>query len=458
MKVTNEKVENRQAYLTIEMEPAEVADYEEKAYKSLVKKVNVPGFRRGKAPRPTLERYVGRERLTEESLNILIPEAYKKAVAQEKIEAYAQPVLDLEKTEPVVLKAVIPLAPIVKVADYKSLRMEPELVNVTDQNISDAIEQLRHQHAVWEPVERPVEFGDMVLMDVFSVIEGQTFLDRKGVQYLVNKELPLPAPGFAERLVGMKRDEEKEFKLKFPADYARPELANKEASFKVKIVEIKQEKLPEINDEFAKTVNSEFKTVDELKKAVTGDIKRRLEERAKLAFEDKVVEKVIAESSVEFPPVMTQSETDSMIRVDMQRANITDFQAYQNMVGKTEKQLREQLEPEAKQHVTRTLILDKVAQEEKVSVSHDEIDAEIEEMLLTASDERRKNLEDYLSTDRAHDTIEGILLARKAVERLADIAQGKAAVVESSALVALQSAAPSTMEAAGSEEKKEEQK
>ena len=458
MKVTKDREENRQAFLTIEMEPAEVTDYEEKAYRALVKRVNIPGFRRGKAPRQTFERYVGKEKLTQEALEMLVPDAYKKAVAQEKIEAYAQPALNLEKTEPVVLKVVVPLSPLVKVADYKSIRMEPEAVNVTDQNINDAIEQLRHQHAIWEPVERPVALGDMIMMDVNSTIEGQTFLDRKGVQYLMNKDLPLPAPGFAEQLVGMKRDEEKEFKLSFPADYARPELANKEASFKVKIVEIKQEKLPEINEEFAKTVNPDFKTVDELKKAVTDDIKRQLEERAKLTFQDKVVDKVIADSSVEFPPIVTQSEIENMVRVDMQRANITDFQQYQNMIGKTEKQLSEQLEPEAKSHVKRSLVLDKIAQEEKVTVSHDEIDAEIEDTLLTASDERRKNLEDYLATDQAHDTIQGILLARKAVERLADIAQGKGEIIEGATPVAAQAATASATESGSGEEKKEEQK
>lgn len=425
MKVTNEKVENRQAYLTVEMEPAEVADYQEKAYKSIVKKANIPGFRKGKAPRPMVERYIGKEKFTEETLEIMIPEAYNKAVTQEKIEAYSQPTVNLEKSEPeVVFKAIIPLAPVVTVGDYKSVKMEPEPVNVTDENVNAAIEQLRHQHATWEPVERPVEFSDMVVMDVTSTIEGQTFLDRKGAQYQVTKDLPLPAPGFGEQLVGMKRDEEKEFKLTFPADYARQELANKEAQFKVKINEIKQEKLPEMNDEFAGTVKPEFKAFDELKKAVFDDIKQQLEDRARLAFEDKVVVKVLEISNVEFPPVMTQSETDNMIRSDMQRMQIEDFQDYQNTVGKTEKQLREQLEPEAKSHVKRALVLEKIAGEEKLEVSHDEIDEQIGIMLDNTEEDKRKNLLDYLETEQAHKTIGGIVLMRKTVEHLAKMARG----------------------------------
>jgi trigger factor len=425
VKVTNEKVENRQVFLTVEMEPTEMADYGDKAYKSLVKKVNIPGFRKGKAPRAMLERSIGKEKFTEETLEIMIPEAYKKAAAQEKIEAYSQPTVNLEKTEPeVVFKAIIPLAPIVNVGDYKSVKMEPEPVAVTDENVNAAIEQLQHQHATWEPVERPVEFGDMVVMDVTSTIEGQTFLDRKGAQYQVTKDIPLPVPGFAEQLVGMERDEEKEFKLTFPADYARPELANKEVAFKVKLIEIKQEKLPELNDEFAKIVKPEFNTVDDLKKAVFDDIKRQLEERARLAFEDKVVGKVLEISSVEFPPVMTQMETDNMIRADMQRMETEDFQEYQNTIGKTEKQLREQLESEAKAHVKRSLVLEKIAGEEKLEVSHDEIDEQIEIMMENTEEEKRKNLIDYLESDRAHETIGGIVLVKKTVEHLAKLARG----------------------------------
>lgn len=425
MKVTNEKVESRQAYLTIEMEPAEVADYQEKAYKSIVKKANIPGFRKGKAPRPMVERSVGKEKFQEEMLNILVPEAFKKAVAQEKIEPYAQPTVNLEKSEPeVVFKAVIPLAPIVNVGDYKSIKLEPQPVNVTDENVNAAIEQLRHQHATWEPVERPVEFSDMIVLDITSTIEGQTFLDRKGAQYQVMKDLPLPAPGFAEQLAGIKRDEEKEFKLTFPADYARPELANKEAAFKVKIIEIKQEKLPEVNDEFAAMVKPELKTVDDLKKAVLDDIKRQLEERERLAFEEAVVAKVMDMSNVEFPPVMTDGETDNMIRSDMQRLQIEDFQDYQNTVGKTEKQIRDGLAPEAQRHVKRSLVLENIAEKEKLEVSHDEIHDEIDMMMESTEEDKRKNLEEYLETERAHETIGGMLLLKKTVEQLAKMARG----------------------------------
>jgi trigger factor len=425
VKVTNEKVENRQAYLTIAMETGEVAEYADKAYKSLVKKVNIPGFRRGKAPRPMVERYLGPEKFKEETLNILIPDAFNKAIAREKIEAFAQPTFNLEKTDAeVVFKTVVPLAPIVTVGDYRSIKMTPEPVNVTEENTSMAIEQLRHQHATWEPVERPVAYGDMVVMDITSTVEGQTFLDRQGAQYGVTRDSPLPIPGFSAALVDMKREEEKEFSLVFPADFARPELANKEAHFKVKINEIKQEKLLELNDEFAALIKPELNTLADLKKAVFDDLKRQMDTRARLVFENKLVEKVIELSSAEFPPVIVQIETENMIRTDMQRLETDNFQEYQNTVGKTEKQLREQLEPKAKDRVKQMLVLENIAIAEKLTVSHEEIDEEIGIMLDEATEDRRAKLAEYLATESGHETIGNIILSRKTVAHLARLAQG----------------------------------
>jgi len=231
VKVTNEKTENCQAFLTVEMEPDEVEESLERSYYRLAKKTNIPGFRRGKAPRTILERYIGKESLLEDALNSLLPEAYEKALKEQNIEAFAQPHIEIAQTEPVIFKVAVPLTPTIKLGDYHHIQVAPEPVELTEDDVSAAIEQLRHQHATWEPVERPVAFNDLVVLDVDSDIENKPFINQKGAQYQVLRELPLPAPGFAEQLVGMKRDEEKEFKLQFPSDYPRGELAGKEPSF-----------------------------------------------------------------------------------------------------------------------------------------------------------------------------------------------------------------------------------
>ncbi|GAG98992.1 unnamed protein product, partial [marine sediment metagenome] len=233
MKVIREKTENSQVFLTIEMEPAEVEESLEKSYHRLVKKTNIRGFRRGKAPRDILERHIGKESLFEDALNHLLPQAYEKAVEEQKIEAIAQPQIEIAQTDPVVFKATVPLPPTIKLGDYHHIQVTPELVKLSEDDVSQVMEQLRHQQATWEPVERPVEFNDLVVLDIESHIGGEPFINRKGAQYQVLHDLSFPVPGFAEQLPGMRGDEAKEFKLQFPSDYPKSELAEKEASFKV---------------------------------------------------------------------------------------------------------------------------------------------------------------------------------------------------------------------------------
>ncbi len=251
MKVTNEKTENSQTFLTIEMEPDEVEESLERSYHRLVKRARIPGFRKGKAPRAILERYMGKESLLDDALNDLLPQSYEKAIKEQEIEAIAQPQIEVTQTDPLVFKAIVPLKPKVKLGDYQHIQVTPQPVEVTENNVSDVIEQLRHRQATWEPVERPVDFNDLVVLDIESNIEDKPFINQKAVQYQVLHDLSFPVPGFAEQLPGIKRNEEKEFKLQFPLDFPRGELAGKESSFKVRVTEIKQERLPELDDEFA---------------------------------------------------------------------------------------------------------------------------------------------------------------------------------------------------------------
>jgi trigger factor len=168
LKVTNEKTENRQAYLKIEVEPSEIETATEKAYHRLVKRVNIPGFRRGNAPRAIFERHFGKHELFHEMLDDLVPDVYSKAVKEQNIEPVAEPQLDLESEEPVVLKAIVPLKPIVNLGDYKTIDLKPNPIEVTNEMIDSVVDQLRHQHATWEPAERAVELNDLVTMDVES--------------------------------------------------------------------------------------------------------------------------------------------------------------------------------------------------------------------------------------------------------------------------------------------------
>ena len=425
MKVTNEKIENNQAFLTIEMEPDEVEESLEKSYHRLVKKTDIPGFRKGKATRAILERHIGKAGLLEDALNDLVPQAYEKAIEEQKIEAFAQPRIEIAQTDPVVFKATVPLPPTIKLEDYHHIQVTPEPVEVTGDDISAALEQLRHQHATWEPVERPVDFNDLVTLDIDSNIEDKPFINQEGAQYRVLREQPFPAPEFAEQLSGMKKGEEKEFKLQLPSDYPGGELAGKEASFKVRLIEIKEEKLPELNDDFAIGVDSEFKTLDSLRERVSTNLKLGAEEKARIDFEDRIIEAVIALAQVEYPPILIEMEIDRLINQQLQRWQATGkgLEEYLSNINKTEEELREELRPLATKRVTRSLVLDKIAEEEKIEVTDSEIDTEIKNMAKSETGNKGE-LQKLLDTPQARESIKQTLITRKTIQQLVEIARG----------------------------------
>ncbi len=429
MKVTRDKIENSQAFLTVEMEPPEVEASLEAAYQRLVKRTNVPGFRKGKAPRAMLERYLGKESLLEDALNNLIPRACEDALKEQEIEAFARPAVEITQTEPLIFKATVPLPPTVKLGDYHSVRLKPEPVASTKKEVASVIERLRHQQATWEPVEREIGFNDLVVFDIESTASGKLFINQKGAQYQVIENYPAPLPGFAEQLVGIKRDEEKEFTLQIPKDYPDKELADKEASFKIRVSEVKQERLPELNDEFAKGIDPKFKTLDSLRAQVADNLRLRAEEKAKQDFEEKVIDAVVNLSEVEFPPVLVEMEVSHLFNQQLRhwQESGRGLEDYLASINKTEEELREELRPLATKRVTRSLVLDKISEGEKIEISDSEIDSEIEDMTKGAAEGKGGELKKLLNTPQSRESIKQFLVRRKTIQRLVDIAKGSGA-------------------------------
>ncbi len=432
MKVTNEKIEDSQVFLSIEMEPAEVEESLEESYHRLVKKTDIPGFRRGKAPRAILERYLSKESLFEDALSNLLPKACEKAIKEQKLEAIAQPHIEVAQTDPVIFKAVVSLRPTVKLGDYHHIQVTAEPVEVSENDVSAIIERLRHQHAAWEPVERPVGFNDLAVLDIESNIEDKPFINQKGAQYQVVQNYSFPVPGFAEQLLGMGRDEEKEFQLQFPLDYPKGELAGKEASFKVRVVEIKQERLPELNDEFAKEIDPNFETLDSLREQVLADLRLRAEEKARIDFEEQVTEAVVDITQVEFPPILVEMEVDRLLNQRLQRWQTggSNLEEYLRTINKTEEEIREELRPLATKRTIWSLVLGEIAKKEKVKVSDSAINTEIENMTKDTDEGKKDELEGFLNTPQARESIKQTLMTRKTIQRLVEIAKGSNMSIE----------------------------
>jgi trigger factor len=425
MKVTSEQSGECQVTLNIELEAAEVEKGLDKAYKRLVTKVKVPGFRPGKAPRELLEHQVGQEVLLQEALEDLVPDAYEEALKKESLEAVARPHIELLEKSPVTLKATVPTKPIITVGNYREqMRLQPEPAEVSQGEIDRTIKLFANQKATLTPVDRATTFGDVLTIDIIGSLQGEQFLDRKESACEIIKDAPAPLPGFAEKLVGANKGEIREFTLSFPADHEDQQLAGKDYGFKVTVSEIKEKKLPELDDEFAKSLGAN--TFTEWKDRIIETLKKRTEERVKRDFENKLIEAVTKFAEVKYPQALVEQEIDHTI--DEESRNFKDgmkgLENYLKSVNKTMEGHRDELREGAKTRVIRSLVMEKVAGDEKIEVSEQEVDAEIERMLqkeLEHADEMRQ----FWNLPQARHSIEHYLINSKTIALLSEIARGE---------------------------------
>ncbi len=433
MKVKAERIENSQVVLEVEVEPKEEERSLEEAYHRLVKKADIPGFRKGKAPRVMLERYIGREALLQDAMERLVPELLNQAIEEQELNPIAQPEVEITQTEPVVFKATVPVSPTVELGNYKEIRIDSDPVEVAEEEANKVIEQLRQQNAPWAPTERAVQLDDLVTIDVEGKVGEDSLDKREGIQYQVLRDFAFPVPGFSEKLVGLEKGQEAEFTISFPADHERSELAGQECWFRVLVSEVKEKKLPEIDDEFAKSVGEEFDTFDALRERVSSDLRSMAEEQARRSYEEKVMEAVVEQTHVDFPPVLVERDIDGLIDEQERelRANKISLEDYLTRVKMSGEQLREELRPIATKRVARSLVLGKVLGEESIQVSDEETDGEIEKMAQAAG-EKGDELREFFNSPIGRQSLQQRLLTRNTVRRLVDIASGEADSTESS--------------------------
>ncbi len=424
MKILSKEIENSQAIMTIELESAEVEKALDNSYRQLNKETGIPGFRKGKAPRKVLESHVGSDKLFDNALKELLPKACNDAVAQEKLQFIGRPTIKLTGQDPVTFEATFPLPPRVKLGDYRSIRMKPEPVKIKKKDVDGVIERLRHQSATWEPVKRPVEFNDLVTIDVDSDVEGKPLYVEKPAQYRVTANSYFPVTGFPEQLVGMNADEQKEFKLKMPQNYNDKGIAGKDILFKVKLLEVKVEKLPKLDDSFAKGITPGIESLDSLKARISEDLKTGNEERSRLNLEEKLLDTLISKSELEFPPIFVDNEVEQMVNQYMYEltSQCSSAEQYMELVKNTDrKRLSDRYRPIATKRVSVSLVLSNVAEAEKIEVTDAEIDAEIERLTARAGDKKEEQRE-YLNGPNNRTSIKNSLASQRAMQRLVEIA------------------------------------
>lgn len=385
MSLQVEKLEGNMAKLTIEVSAEDFEAAVEKAYQKSKNKINIPGFRKGKAPRKMIEQMYGKEIFFEDAANYAIPSAYAKAVDECTEEIVSQPKIDIEQAEagkPFIFTAEVALKPEVTLGTYKGVEVEKSDASVTDEEVDAAIERERENNARTVSVDnRAVQDGDMTMLDFEGFVDGVAFEGGKGENYPLTIGSNTFIPGFEEQLIGAEIDKEVEVNVTFPEDYQAAELAGKPAVFKCTIKEIKEKELPDLDDEFASEV-SEFETLAEYREDVRKNLEEKKAEEAKNEKEEKVVDAIIADAKMDIPEAMLETQQRQMAddfaqRIQMQGISLDQ---YFQFTGLTRAAFLEQLKPQAEKRIQSRLVLEAVAKAENIEASDAEYDEEIKKM------------------------------------------------------------------------------
>ncbi|MEG6523158.1 trigger factor [Desulfotomaculum sp. 1211_IL3151] len=385
MKATAERIDKNTVLLEVEVEQEKVEQALDKAYRKVVKQVNIPGFRKGKAPRAMVERYVGSETLFGEAAEMIIPEAYMEALEETATEPIDQPQIDIVQGEAgkiLIFKATVEVKPEVTLGEYKGLEVTQPAAEVTDQDIEKELERLQNRHAKLITVEEgEVQNEDVTLIDFTGYVDGEAFEGGHAENYSLTIGSNSFIPGFEEQLVGVKLGEEKDINVTFPEEYHAENLAGKPATFKVKINEIKRKELAPLDDEFAKDV-SEFDTLDELKSDILNRLKENAAKVAKSSMENGAVEAAVAKAEVEIPAVMVDQKVEEMInsmsqRLAQQGINLDQYFQYTNT---SINDMRDRMRPDAERTVKSELVLDAIAKSENITASEEELNEEIQKI------------------------------------------------------------------------------
>lgn len=396
MSYTLENVEKNKVKLTIEVASELFEDGMKKSYQKNVKYINVPGFRKGKAPRKMIEKMYGPAVFYEDAVNFIIPDAYDEAVKEADIHPVSQPEIDIvtigEADKPFVFTAEVFTKPEVKLGTYKGVEIEKVENKVTDADVDAEVASMREKNSRMVTVEdRAAENGDITTIDFEGFCDGVAFEGGKGTDYELTLGSGTFIPGFEEQIVGKKIGEEFDVNVKFPEEYHSEELKGKDAVFKVTLKGIKVKELPTLDDELAKDV-SEFDTLDALKEDIKAKLTKEAENKTKAEIENRALEAAVEGAEIDLPECMVDNQVEKMLEDYAYRLKSQgiDMKMYLQYTQMTEDQLKEQMKPSAKQQVLGSLVLEKIAELEKLEATDEDIEKEFDKIAETYKMEKDK--------------------------------------------------------------------
>lgn len=427
MNVTVERVGN-DATLKITLPAEEVNKGFKKAVAKIAGQVNIPGFRKGKAPRNIIEMHYGKEAVKQEAFELVANQCYTEALEQEKLIPVSDPKVEdsvFEENKDMELTIKVTLKPEVKLGDYKELHVEKEAVEVTDEAVEEQVQGLRSRHAKMVEAEEGavIEKGDFAIIDFAGTVDGEPFSGGEGKGYPLEVGSNSFIPGFEDQLVGLKKGDSTDVDVTFPEEYFVKELAGKQAIFKVNVQDVKRKELPELTDEYV-AANSDCKTVEELRASYKERMQKAAENNAQIAYEKALIDLAVANAEFEVPEIMIEDRVTQMIdemRMSLEARKLT-LEQYMQYSGIDMKQLRERQHDAAVENVKTDLILDAIAKAENIQVSMEDVDSE----LSAIASQHGATLEDVKKIIKSNGTM-GLLLAnilrRKAAHVIIDSAK-----------------------------------
>ena len=416
-----EKTKNaNEVKLEITIEAEKFDEAIKKVYFQSAKYFNIPGFRKGKAPMQIVEKYYGKEIFYEDAFNQVAQDALEEAVEENKLEIVSRPDIDvtqIEKGKDLIFIAIMQTKPEVKLGKYKGIEIKKIEYNVTDEDIDHELGHMQEHNSRLISIEdRPVESGDITTIDFEGFVDGKAFEGGKAEGHELEIGSNSFIPGFEDQIIGMKIEEEKDIQVKFPDEYFSKDLAGKDATFKVKLHEIKKKELPELDDEFAKDV-SEFDTLKELKESIKEKQQKQNDDKAKYETQDAVMKAVCEDIKVEIPSGMIETEIDNMLRDIEQRLSYQGLKLdqYLQMMGKTQEEMRKEYEPQAIEGIKSRLAIEAVIKAEKIEATDEEIDEKLKEMAKNYGKEKD---EEFLKNENVRNYLKEGLASEKAIDFL----------------------------------------
>jgi trigger factor len=427
LNITTEPLEHRQLRLTIEMDEKETQDAMQRAARQISRQVNIPGFRKGKAPYDLILQRLGEDTVRKEAAEILIEKVYEEALEEKDVEPYAPAELEELELDPIAFTFTIPLAPTVDLDDYRDYRLKYKQPKVGKKQVQESLEELRMQQAILELVVRAAAMGDGAVVSLLVETDEEKLIEGDQIHVMVETDSSYPAPGFSEAIVGMAAGDERTFTLPLPDDFPREDLQGQEAEFSVKMMEVYDQTIPELDDDLARTVGN-FDSLKELEKQIKERLQRTADQEAEQEYAEQILADLIEKAQIEYPPMLLESELDGTVKDFEQRVKRDaklSLEDYLRLQNKTMEELREELEPGAEARLKRALLLGEVAEAEALDVDKEEIHKQIEAMSAPWG-VRAEELRSSLNTEAGQRAVRNKLLANKAIQRLVAIAKGEA--------------------------------